>query len=208
MKWFTNAGARIETEPWMRPLNYWWPLVLYRHIMYTYSRKPAHLCVACARVCIRFRYIHTCAASRQVIYKYGAASPLARTYTYGSVKSMQREDTRGWPFYYQRHPPLQSFRRPHRLFQLPQSLAIFWKVRAESYALSSFERITSLSFFETLAILWLPPLFIHAVLAINSPIFYSHLAWYTHIHTTYGCRVYNIRKDKILQSCYLSLYNF
>jgi len=123
MKWFTNAGARIETEPWMEPLNYWWPLVLYRHIMYTYSRKPAHLCVACARVYMRFCSIRTCAASRQVIYKYGAASSLARTYTHGCAKRR-----------YERLailPPAPStvavlpppFSTPH-----PQSLAIFWKV--------------------------------------------------------------------------------
>lgn len=102
----------------MRPLNYWWPLVLYRHIMYMYSRKPARLCVAPARayVCDCGVYIHV--ATRQVIYKYGGASPLARTCTHGSAKSVQREDTRGWSFHHQHHPSLRSFRRPYRLFQL------------------------------------------------------------------------------------------
>lgn len=106
----------------MGPLNYWWPLVLYRHIMYTYSRKPARLYIARARVCTRFRCVRTCVASRQVIYKYGGASPLA-AYTHGSVKSVQREDTRGWPFYHQHHPPLRSFRRPYHLFQLPTPIS-------------------------------------------------------------------------------------
>lgn len=140
----------------MGPLNYWWPLVLYRHIMYTYSRKPARLYVARARVCTRFRCVRTCVASRQVIYKYGGASPLA-AYTHGSVKSVQREDTRGWPFYHQHHPPLRSFRRPYHLFQLPPPRDLSQpseKSRAESYALSSFEKNNiSLSLFETLAIL-------------------------------------------------------
>lgn len=33
-----------------KPLNYWWLLVLYRRIMYTYSRKPGHGRSVCGRV--------------------------------------------------------------------------------------------------------------------------------------------------------------
>lgn len=112
----------------MGPLNYWWPLVLYRHIMYMYSRKPARLCVArCTRVyaiSVCTYFVCVCVAFQQVIYKYGDASPFARTYTHGSVKSVQREERLAIP------PPAPSTGpsvAPYRLFHNspPQPLATF-----------------------------------------------------------------------------------